>query len=114
MLHHVTKMLVIIIIAFFQQEVEGIDFTPELPRRASRTRSLGRVSPYPTTRMRSRKGSKSSTSDALSNNDVIVSNDVISTSGVMNDVISNGDVISTNDVISGQLPESDGSQTAVL
>ena len=75
--------------------MKGIDFTPELARRASRTGSLGRVSPN--TRLRSRKNSK-----VISSTDVIASNDVISTSAVMNnDVISNIGEISTNDVMEG-------------
>jgi hypothetical protein len=46
---------------FFQQEVGDIDFNPELSRRVSHAGSLGRVSPNPNTRLRSRNGSKSST-----------------------------------------------------
>jgi hypothetical protein len=100
---------------FFQQEVGGIDFNPELSRRVSHAGSLGRVSPNPNTRLRSRNGSKSSTSDAISTTDVVPSDDVTSTSDVINDeVISNSDVISANGVISGQPRESEGTEMAIL
>ena len=99
----------------FQQEVGGIDFNPELSRRVSHAGSLGRVSPNPNTRLRSRNGSKSSTSDAISTTDVVPSDDVTSTSDVINnEVISNGNVISANDVISGQPRESEGTEMAML
>ena len=92
----------------------GIDFNPELSRRVSHAGSLGRVSPNPNTRLRSRNGSKSSTSDAISTTDVVPSDDVTSTSDVINEVISNSDVISANDVISGQPRESEGTEMAIL
>ena len=100
---------------FFQQEVGGIDFNPELSRRVSHAGSLGRVSRNPNTRLRSRNGSKSSTSDAISTTDIVPSDDVTSTSDVINnEVISNSDVISGNDVISGQQREAEGTEMAIL
>ena len=99
----------------FQQEVGDIDFNPELSRRVSHAGSLGRVSPNPNTRLRSRNGSKSSTSDAISTTDVVPSDDVTSISDIINnEVISNSDVISANDVISGQPRESEASEMAIL
>ena len=99
----------------FQQEVGDIDFNPELSRRVSHAGSLGRVSPNPNTRLRSRNGSKSSTSDAISATDVVPSDDVTSKSDVINnEVISNSDVISANDVISGQPREAEGSEMSML
>ncbi|CAB3991086.1 Hypothetical predicted protein [Paramuricea clavata] len=96
------------------EEVGGIDFKPELSRRVSHAGSLGRVSPNPNTRLRSRNGSKSSTSDAISTTNVVPSDDVTSTSDVINnEIISNSNVISAN-TSSRQPREAEASEMAIM
>ena len=80
--------------------MKGPDVGSELSRSNSHVGNLGRVSPKPNTRLRSRKSSISSASDAMVNDNVATSNDVTTSNNVItsNDVVMSDDVISTGDV----------------